>query len=270
MTAALAAVIFLLALALAAIQIASDGIFKSAAAPFSLPSYVSPNVALAIYRRAASIAPAPYAQDMLARIALSGGNLAAAKTYADRLPAGSRRDDLLGRIALARGDAAAARRLFVAAGDVQAVDRDVDGLSYRNPAAAYALERALEQRLARDGTHPDAVAEAYWRMGVLAQAQHRSTAALRDYRNAVRISPLSGKYLVAAAFQAYELGGSREALRYFESAIGVDPANAIPYAGAGMAELALGNRARALSYAARSRALDARSRPLQTLESQLK
>ncbi len=265
----LAGVAFALAVALGAVQLASDAIFAGAGSPYALPAHVAPNLGAAIYRGVARVAPAPYVDDMLARAALAAHNLGAARRYAARLPESANRNELLGRIALARGDHGKAQAYFLRAGDVFAIEGEVERLARRNPGAGYALEEQLKLRLERSGTHPDAVAEAYWRLGVLAARQNRLRVALENYRQAVALSPISGKYLIAAGFQAYDINALLEARGFFARAIGVDPANADAYAGAGMVALALGDRASAAAYAARSRALDPNSSPLKTLQAQL-
>lgn len=265
----LAAVVAALLFALGAVQLGSDAIFARAAVPGSLPAAIAPITGVAIYRALASIAPAPYTNDMLARAALDRGDLAAAQTYAQLLPASGVRSELLARVAQARGNDAAAQRLFLNAGDFAAIDAHVTQLSHHDTQAAYALESLLKTRLEKDGTHPDEVAEAYWRLGVLAAQQHRAGAAMMNYEKALALSPISGKYLVSAGFQNYELHRWLEAQRDFQRAISVDPRSADAYAGAGMTALATGDRAAAQMYAARGSAIDPSAHAIKTLLSQL-
>jgi hypothetical protein len=255
--------------ALATVQVGSDAIFANAAAPYSFPAALAPQNGEVIYSAIAGVAPAAYVNDMLARAALQRGDLAAAQRYVLRLPASAARSEWLARLAQVRGDERASLEHFIDAGDVFAIDRLVRQLAPRDPAAAYALETKLKNRLEQGGTHPDAVAEAYWRLGVIAAQQHRQALALANYRHAVGLSPIAGKYLLSAGFQAYDLHLMLEAQHDFARAIGVDPASADAYAGAGLVALSLGNRAAAQAYAAQSRALDARARALQTLQTQL-
>jgi tetratricopeptide (TPR) repeat protein len=227
------------------------------------------NAGLAIYRIIERIAPAPYANDMLARAALARGDVKSAQSYAQRLPVSATRNELLARIASARGDSAAAQRLFLSAGDVFAIDSDVERLSQRDPRAAYALELQLKTRLEESNTHPDATAQAYWRLGVLAADAGRRNEAMAQYRHAVELSPLSGKFLLSAGFQAYELRMFAEARRDFEQTMRVDPRSADAYAGAGMTALAAGDRVAAQHYAERARSIDPHAHALKTLTSQL-
>ena len=222
-----------------------------------------------MYRAIVAVAPAAYAIDMLAQAALQRGDLAAAARYAQAMPPSLRRDELLGRIALGRGDHAQAQRYFIAANDVFAIEEEVDALAKRDPAAAYRVEQALTRRLESTSTHPDALAESYWRLGVLAAQLGRPKLAMTQYTRAVGLSPLSSKYLISAGFQAYDLRRNDAAQRYFQRAIAVDPGSADAYAGAGMTALRFGDRAAAQMYAARSRKYDPHSHALYTLETLL-
>lgn len=263
------AVVAALALALAAVQLASDAIFGSAAVPGSVPTRVPLSAGISIYRAIARVAPGPYVYDMLARAEVERGDLGAAQRYAQQLPGSPARSELLGRIAQARGDHRAAQRYFVAAGDVLAIDGEVQQLARRDLQAAYALESLLKSRLEQGGTHPDAVAEAYWRLGVLLALQGRTRQAMENYARSVALSPISGKYLIAAGFQAYDLHQDAQAQQYFQRAMSVDPGSADAYAGAGMVALRLGDRNAARMYAARAREHDPASHALKTLQAQL-
>lgn len=252
--------------ALALVQTASDAIYAQAATPQSLPAQLQPTFGERIYRTIARAAPAPYVNATLAYAALQRRDLPDAQRYAAALPTSAQRDDLLGRIASARGDHTAAQRYFIAADDVFAIGAEVDAIAQHDPLAAYGIQRDFIGRLQRSATHPDALAEAYWRLGVLASKLGNSALAMTNYTRAVDLSPLSGKYLISAGFQAYDLKNNVSARTYFQRAIAVDPGSADAYAGAGMAALRFGDRGSARRYAARSRAYDPRSHALLTLE----
>jgi tetratricopeptide (TPR) repeat protein len=258
------------AFVLGALQIGSDAVFAKAGEPVSLPAHVPLRLGAAIYRTAARVARPPFVIGMLARASLNSGDLTHAQTYAQALPDSAWRDELLGQIARAGGDRAAAQQYFLRAGDIEAIDRAVDALARRDPAAAYRLESQLKDRLQQSGTHPDAVAEAYWRMGELASWQSNQRLGMHNFRQAVMLSPLSEKYLVSAGFEAYDVRDDAAALRYFSRALSVDPASADAYAGAGMALLRQGDRAGAIRYAQRARATKRYSHALITLETQLR
>lgn len=250
-------------------QLASDAIFSAAAAPHSLPAALPRSAGVAVYRKLGSLGGAPYVNDMLARAALDAGALRRAEHYAGLLPASPERSELFGRIAQRRGDEPTAQLWYVRAGDVAAVDAAVARISVRDPSAGYRLETQLNRRLQEGGTHPDGVAESYWVLGLLAARAGRPGLAMTNYRRAMALSPLSGKYLNAAGFQAYDLRLLDESRRDFTRATEVDPASADAYAGAGLVALAQGDRATAIRDAARSRALDPNSAALKTLDAQL-
>jgi tetratricopeptide (TPR) repeat protein len=266
----LAGLVFLLALVLGTVQLGSDAVFARAGERVSLPAHLHPHLGVSIYRAVARIAQAPYVDGMLARAALDRGDLVQAQRYAQQLPSSGNRDDLLGFVAQARGDDRAALQYFVRAGDIEAIDSAVDRLQYRDPAYAYRLESGLKQRLQQSGTHPDAVAEAYWQLGRLAWMQSQRNLAMQNYEQAIALSPLSEKFLLSGGFSAYEMHEYPLAQRYFQRVLGVNPASPDAYAGAGMVAFRMGDRARAQYYAQRARAIDPHSHPLLSLESMLR
>src|SRR5579863_10521417 len=152
------AVVVLFLLALAKIQVASDSLSATAAAPGTFPPRVSPGFGRLVYAWLDRVTPAPFVETTLAQDALARGDAAAAQRYALRLPASGVRDELLARVAQARGERQLALEYFLAAPDAAAVNDAADALAARNPAAAYRLENLLEIRLALLRTHPDAVA----------------------------------------------------------------------------------------------------------------
>lgn len=265
----LAGLVLVLALALGAVQLGSDAVFARAGEPISLPAHLHPQLGVSIYRAVARIAQAPYVDGMLARAALDRGDAAHAQQYALLLPPSGTRDDLLGFAAQARGDDRAALQYFVSAGDIEAIDSAVDRLQYRDPAYAYRLESGLKQRLEQSGTHPDAVAEAYWQLGRLAWMQSQRKLAMHNYERAIALSPLSEKFLLSGGFSAYEMHQYPLAQSYFQRVLSVNPASPDAYAGAGMVAFRMGDRARARYYAQRARAINPRSHPLLSLESML-
>ena len=255
---------------LAFVQLGSDAIFAPAASAHSLPGRIPLRTGEAVYSAIARVAPAPYAISMLARAALQRNDLDAARRYASALPASPRRDDLLGRIAQAAGDHRSAQRYFLAAGDIFAIGDEIDAQAKSDPRDAYELQMQLNRRLDAGGTHPDAVAEGYWRAGVLSSKLGRPARALEEYRHAVAISPISAKYLISVGFQAYDLRRLNDARRAFARAIAVDPCSADALAGAGMVALLQGDRVSAQTYAHKSGACDPHSHALYTLRQQLR
>jgi hypothetical protein len=201
---------------------------------------------------------------MLSYAALARGDLADARLHEARLPDSATRWELLAQIDSAAGDDAGAQANFVRAADDAAVQRAVDRLAASRPSAAYRLERQYQRRLEASATHPDAVAESYWHLGLLATMQARRRPAerarwmaigLRDYRRAVALAPLSEKYLLAAASQALYIRDLTTARQYFQRGVDVDPASADGYAGLAVVAQRTGDQSAARRYAQRSDAL---------------
>ena len=251
--------------ALAAVQLASDALNSSAAAPATLPRRIPSNFGLAVYRVLDSIAPAAYVEATLAEQALARGDANEAERYAVRLPASPVRDELLARTALLRGQGTLAAEYFLAAPDPAAVDAAAQRLGSQDPAAGYALEGLLRDRLARSATHPDAVAQASWKMGRLANrqawrqipgsgAQHRwLVRADGDFESAAALAPLSERYLVEAANQADLLGDRVRAQQLFARAGDINPGSADAIAGLGVVAWQNGDRRAAAAYLRRAR-----------------
>jgi len=271
-----------LLLGLAAVQFASDALHRDAAAPGTLPRAIPENAALAVYRALDRIAPAPYFEETLARHALDEGDADAAERYATSLPASPVRDELLARVALVRGQKRLALEYFLAAPDAVAITAAAEAMAERDPAAAYNLVRLLQIRLAMLGTHPDAVAEARWEMGGLANRkawrQVPGSAAqrdwlkrgLRDYEAAVGLAPLSERYVIADANQADLLGERERARALFAQAVAIDPASAQAIAGLGVVAFENGDRNAAVAYLLRARAIDPTALMVRALERDLK
>jgi len=269
---------------LAFVQIASAALFSSAGTPGSLPARLSPGMGARIYGMLDRVAPAPYVETMLAEYAIAGGDTTAAQRATVRLPASPMRNELLGRIADMRGDHRLALEYFLVAPDASTVQQEVDRESRVDPMTAYRLEQQLADRLDALTVHPDAVAEAYWRLGKLAtQAsylpstpQHpivlnraRSLLAMRQYLRAVDLAPLNERYLLAAGSQALLLDDSVRARRLFQRGVDADPASADAYAGLGLVAVRAGDIALARTLAARSAALDPNAHILADLRSRL-
>ncbi len=223
----------------ALVQFASDALNANVAAvPGALPRRLPVAFGLQIYRVLDRVAPAPFVETSLSGWELARGNLVAARHYALRLPPTSIRNDLLARIASATGERSLAREYYYAASDVSALNREALHLADRNPIAAYTFERGVRDRFVSLRTHPDAVAQADWRMGMLATdaAEHFPTGSvqrttwlqrgLRDEIAAARLAPLNTKYLVAVAAVEAQLGNPVAARHWYIRTLNVDPNNA--------------------------------------------
>lgn len=268
--------------ALAAVQLASDALNATAAAPATLPRLVPQAFGMAVYRLLDRIAPAEYVEATLAQQAIARGDPDAAQRYAVRLPASPVRDELLAGTALLRGQSTLAAEYFLAAPDPAAVDAAAQRLASQNPAAGYRLETLLRERLARSGTHPDAVAEASWKMGRLANReawrQVPGSAAQRrwleradgDFETAAALAPLSERYAVEAANQADLLGDRVRAQRLFAHAADIDPGSADAIAGLGVVAWQNGDRRSAAAYLERARSIDPGALMVRALERDLR
>lgn len=267
--------------AFGSIQLASYAFEGRVAAPGTLPTRVPLRYGMMVYRMLDRIAPAPFVESTLAANALARGDLATALRFALRLPASPSRDELLGRIAAARGDGVLALEYFLAAPDVVAVESSIDRLARRDPAAAYALEETLENRLALLTTHPSAVAEAFWHMGRLANERAwrevpASPAqgvwlkrAMRDFQSSVDLAPLDEKFGIEAANQAILLGQLPRARRLFARAADANPGSADAIAGLGVSAYQVGDEAAARAYLERARRIDPRALMVRALEKDL-
>ncbi|MGB6519614.1 MAG: hypothetical protein WBE79_14045 [Candidatus Cybelea sp.] len=279
---ALGAAVVALLIAFGAIQLASDSLAAGAAVRGTLPTRVPAGFGLTVYHALDRIAPAPYVEATLAQAALARHEPDAAERYALRLPSSPVRDELLARVALLRGQAVLAGEYFLAAPDPNAVQAAVQVLAARDPAAGYAVERLLRNRLARDGTHPDAVAEADWQMGRLANrkawrqvpgsaVQNAWLArADGDFEAAVALAPLSERYALEAANQADLLRDRHRAQELFARATAIDPSSADAVAGLGVLAWERGDRQAAAAELTRARALDPRSLMVRALERDLR
>ena len=155
----------------------------------------------------------------------------------------------------------------LAAFDADAVAAEAQRRAVDDPHAAYELEALLARRLSARTTHPDALAQTYWQMGLFANetawrkvpgsAQQRAwlRRALADFEAAARLAPLSERYVIADANQADLLGDRASAARLFRQAAAIDPTSADAVAGLGVIAFENGDRAhRERLFGARSRA----------------
>ncbi|MBV9973220.1 MAG: tetratricopeptide repeat protein [Candidatus Eremiobacteraeota bacterium] len=262
--------------AFAILQWASGAIFSRAAAPVSLPAHLSMQFGISVYRALERVWSPAFVEAMLARAELDQGDVASARAHVLKMPPSQTRSALEGRVALASGRHAAAVSDFIAALDIAELQGEVDRLQAQGQLMqAYQLENLTRERLVQAGTHPDAVAESYYRSGVIARAIGNRTqppqkqwlvTALDDFRQAYVLAPWSGKYWLEAGTAALVVRQYEDARRYYQRAVEVDPQMADAYAGLGVIALHQGDRKSALSYAARSRSLNPASTMLRRLD----
>jgi hypothetical protein len=279
--AVLTVVLSALVVLLGIVQFASEALCARAAAPHTLPRRLPASFGERVYAVLDRLAPAPYVESSLAQLALERGDGQTAQHYALRLPASTNRDELLSRIAAAMGSPQLALEYALAAFDADTVAARATRLGVADPRAAYELEALLARRLLTRTTHPDAVAQARWQMGIFANetawrkvpgsAPQRVwlQTAFADFNAAARLAPLSERYAIAAANQADLLGERLRAEQLFRQAAAIDPGSADAVAGLGVLAVENGDRAAARAYLARARALDARSLMVRALERDL-
>lgn len=177
--------------------------------------------------------PAPLRM-VLARDALASGDLDVARRQIDALPQSRDRAELTALVAERRGDAAAAVSGFLDAGDAGDLERlIVAEQNAGNVDAALALQKAMIERLRGERFASSALPEAYYRLGLLQQAQAYQVPSgsrepyerrsLASYRSAIALAPFAERYLVAAGNEELNLGEYDRAERSFRRAHDVDP-----------------------------------------------
>ena len=94
--------------------------------------------------------------------------------------------------------------------------------------------------------------------------------AFSDFESAVALAPLSERYAIAAANQADLLVERSRAEALFARAADIDPGSADAIAGLGVVALQKGDRAAAITYLTRARALDPKALMVSALERDLR
>lgn len=212
--------------------------------------------------------PAPL-RILLARRALAANEFERAEALTSRLGPSPDRSALEGELAEARGDTKDAQRAWFDAGDYSGLERLAADLERGGDLhGAEELQQAIVDRLAQDRTHPDTLAEAWWRLGVLdaALAEKQPTLAagrsyarrsLDDYEAAIALAPYSAKFMISAASQELNLGELDGAQRYFERAAEIVPGSVLIPVGYGEVAVRRGDFATARRRLAEARRIDA-------------
>jgi tetratricopeptide (TPR) repeat protein len=252
-------------LALCVLQLGSMAALRAAGAPESLVAHLPIPAGTADHLLAC--VPSRAARLLLASLAVRRGDAALAAERIAQLPPSHDRDELMARLHELRGERDAALRAYLAAGDVAVLATHVDALDrtgdYR---AARALQERIVARLMDDPTRPDALADAWWKLGQLdAETGYREPPrrtpwmrrAMRDYERAIALAPLAERYLIAAGNGALDLGDRQLAAFYFRRTLDADPTSALAFVGLGETAYAGGDTARARQFLARARSLDA-------------
>ena len=224
-----------IALLLAARQLASDALFSPYAAPFSLPRHLPEELGVGIYDRLPGILRVPVVDLYLTNKALFRRDFPAAERYATRIPAGPLASETRARVAAAQGDEEKAFQLFLDAGDDEALQQFITGRSYllsggnardaqrRALHKAYGLEARVRDRLAAEGTRPNALADSWWRLGGFAERLDDAREAAADYERASAIAPLNTKYLKDAGRLALARHDYATAAARYSRAYEIDP-----------------------------------------------
>lgn len=264
-------VVALVLIACGIVQAASDALTARGAASSTLVRAIPPSFGERVYRVIDAIAQPTFVEQSLALAALDRGDVALAEHYALRMGASPWRDEMFARIAQARGRDAIAYEYYLAAGDVDQVQQRIARIAQRDPRDAIAREVALEAYLDAQRVHPDAVADAIWREGVLRSNAGEHARASEAYERALAASPLNMTYLLSAANNALVEGRLDQAQALFTRALAtIDPRSSDAFAGLGLVALHRGDRRSALDYAARARASDPSSADLAWLQRELR
>ena len=271
------AVAIVAAALLGIVQIGSDALFARAAVPASLPRMLPPRLGREIYRAIDRVAPAPFVARELGREALRHGDLASAEKYAVALPAGGQRDALFASIERARGEEALAIEYELAGLDLPRLLARIDKLEAKHPRSAYALAVRLRARLATTTTHPNALANVYWRCGTIA-----TTALYRGHRPgiwnpraryallaAARMAPYNNKYALAVAAYYYRMQENTRARQWYRRITTINPSSADGWSGLGSVALRDGDLAAARRYLATARRYDPNAGSVLTLARKL-
>ena len=262
---------------LGAVQVGSDALLSGAAVPASLPRLLPQQWGVGIYRAIDRIAPAPFVARELGLEALLRGDDASAVKYAVTLPAGGARDALFAAIERARGAKALAIEYELAGLDLPRLLRRIDAIEKDHPRAAYALADRLRARLEATTTHPDALANIFWRCGTIAtNAVYRghqpslwNARARRAFLAAARMAPYDNNYALGVAAYYYRVKENAQAKRWYRRIVTINPSSADGWAGLGSVALRAGDLAAARRYLAIARRYDSGTESVQTLARKL-
>jgi putative inorganic carbon (hco3(-)) transporter len=265
------AIVAVAVLGCALLQTASSAVYSSAAAPRSLPAHLPRTLGTRVYEAIERIAAVPLVENVLADDALLHGDPAAAARHAARIAPGPMRSELEARAAHARGRAGEAIRLFLDAGDDEALQPFVTALARQGRVAdARELERRIAASVAATGTRPNALADSEWRLARLSLRLGDTGEATRHYEAAIGLAPLNTKYLIDAGTFALQRREPTTAEPLFARAAAIDPADADAVAGTGLAALEAGDVPRAIRLAHRADAMNARATLARRLDGALR
>jgi tetratricopeptide (TPR) repeat protein len=254
------------AVALGWLQATADLAVRQRAAPGSWVGLVPPAAADRFVLASGALLRSPALALLLARRALEKGSGAEAAERIARLPPSADRAALEGALAEGRGDGGAAVRAYLAAGDLDGLERAIARVERtgRIP-EALALQQAVVARLRADPAQSESLARAYLALGRMEETQAYQFAPgdARRYRHelqsgsayarALALAPYDERALIAAGNQALNLGDLASAERYFIRAQDANPVSASAFVGLAAVALRRGDRAAAASDWERAR-----------------
>ena len=238
---ALAALI--VALPLAAVQLASTAAYGDLATRPSLAGAVH-DAAPALLR---PFIGGTYAR---AQAAVHQHDFTTANALLAQLPPSARALDLRGRIAEERGDRDAAISAYVDARDVVRAETLIDRLAPDDPARALAEQQRLVAGLGDDVRATEVTGHAWWRLGELqaalgyrepARRAELWRAAAASYAHALAYKANDETYLLSAAYQDLANGDGASAQRRYTRAADVDPKSADAHGGLALTAAARGD-----------------------------
>lgn len=253
------------------LQLASDGLFKRAAAPEAAPRLVPHAFGTRVFAALSASPLSPrFVREATAAIAIDDRDFPTARRLIDTLSPGPARDDLEGALLDAQGDHVQAIAFFVAGGNAARVNATVNALFDSGDFNdALAMQRELVVRLRALGDL-ESLAHAQWRLAQIESQNGEHAAAMRDYRAALQLEPLSETYLLGAGLESLKQGHLSTAKTYYDKVVALDPASLDGHVGLGRIAARSGDMARAKREAAFVRAHDPSYEGLRTLESEIR
>jgi tetratricopeptide (TPR) repeat protein len=170
---------------------------------------------------------------LVARKALAENDLPATRRALQRLAPNSDRDSLKGELAERENDMHAALSAYFAAGDVVGLARVTTHMQASGDIqGALALQELIVGRIEEETTQPEALADAWLRLGQLYDVMGWSKPgkraayarrAMDAYERAVALAPYSQTYLLNAGYEALYLGNFKRSEALFSRACETDP-----------------------------------------------
>jgi tetratricopeptide (TPR) repeat protein len=194
------------------------------------------------------------------------GDVSAARREIVLLSFNPDRGALEGRLAEQEGNERAAIAAYLRAGDFESLTREVSRMETSGKSReALSIQREIVRRLGLIRTQPDALADAWWRLGqVCAKLGYQEKSeraayrrqAFEAYEQALSLAPFSQTYLLNAGYEAFDLGDFAQASALFSRARDADPKSVNALVGLGRIAFLRGDHAQAHAYLAAARGID--------------